>query len=172
MDGKEEFSYVQGQRETPTAQDIANRWIDAFNSRNLAAIVALYAPDAELYDSGMHRPRRGQQEIEAWFRLRFGSMPDNVYSPETYTLVDSTHITVAWNFSGRSPALLGLPQLARPFQVSGASYFVLHDNFICKQHGSYEHLSVLRQILPWLRWMPVPFLQGAYALYLWKNGLW
>jgi hypothetical protein len=153
-------------------QDVANCWIEAFNRRDLTTISSLYAPDAELYDSGMRRARRGQREIESWFRLRFASMPDNVYVPEVYEVGDAEHMSVTWNFYGRSPKLLGQSWLSRPFQVRGTSSFTVRDGLIHKQHGLYEHLSVLRQIFPWLGWLPTLFLEAMYALYLLRHHQW
>jgi len=172
MNSREERPYRQGDSEVIVVQDVAKRWIEAFNRRDLIAITSLYALDAELYDSGMHRARRGQREIESWFRLRFASMPDNVYAPEASEIVDPEHITVTWNFYGRSPKLLGQSWLSHSFQVRGTSSFVLRDGLIHKQHGLYEHLSVLRQFLPWLGWLPTPFLEAAYALYLVRYRQW
>jgi len=57
MNSREERSYEQGDREVIVVQDVVKRWIEAFNTRDLIAITSLYAPDAELYDSGMHRAR-------------------------------------------------------------------------------------------------------------------
>ena len=166
------FFNEQGGSEVTVVQDVAERWIEAFNRRDLIVISSLYAPDAELYDSGMHRARRGHGEIESWFRLRFASMPDNVYAPEAYEVADPEHIRVTWNFYGRSPKLLRQSWLSRPFQVRGTSSFALRDGLIHKQHGLYEHLSVLRQIFPWLGWLPTPFLEAIYALYLLRHRQW
>ncbi|HEY4385092.1 MAG TPA: nuclear transport factor 2 family protein [Ktedonobacteraceae bacterium] len=171
-ENKEAIPHERVSGDLPIAQVIANRWIEAFNTRNLVEITALYAPDAELYDSGMHQPRHGLMQIESWFRLRFAGMPANVYSPETYHLVDSEHISVEWTLYGRSPALLGQAWLAHPFQVRGTSSFVLRDTLICKQQGSYDHLFVLRQVLPWLRFAPAPLLHIIYALYLLRHRQW
>ena len=172
MENNEELPHEQIPDQSPITQVIADRWIEAFNTRNLAAIIALYAPDAELYDSGMHRPRHGLAQIESWFRVRFTTMPANVYSPESYHIVDSEHISVEWTFYGRSPAFLRQAWLVRSFQVRGTSSFVVRDNLICKQQGSYEHLSVLRQIFPWLHFAPAPFLHMLSMLYLLRYRQW
>ena len=46
--------------EIPQELSIARAWIAAFNAHDVAAIVSLYAPDAELNDSGMKHARRGR----------------------------------------------------------------------------------------------------------------
>jgi steroid delta-isomerase-like uncharacterized protein len=151
-------------------QPPVSEWIVAFNTRNLEAIVGLYTDDAELLDSGMRRPRRGRQEIENWFRLRFDSMPENVYMPQTGVQMQADRAVVPWTLHGRSPRLSGLPWLARSFQIDGTSYFSFQAGQICSQRGVYDHLAVLRQILPPLRWLPAFVARAVYSLYLWRNG--
>jgi len=136
---------------------VVNRWIEAFNTHNVAAIVALYADDAELYDSGMKRSRRGRTEIERWFSKRFRDMPSIIYTP-TGQIVAEEHVAVLWTVHGRSPRILGQGWLSRPFQVDGVSIFTIHDGFIQKQRGYYEHLAALEQILPPLKWLLPPRL--------------
>ena len=138
---------------------LVHRWIEAFNEHNVSAIVALYANNAELFDSGMKRPRRGRKEIERWFANRFQSMPSLAYIPvyhlfPLYQLYDEAQASVTWTASGKTPRLLGLPWFSRPFQVEGVSIFTFHDGLIQKQRGYYDHLSVLERILPPLKLLP------------------
>ncbi|MBO0778557.1 MAG: nuclear transport factor 2 family protein [Ktedonobacteraceae bacterium] len=147
-------------------------WIESFNTRDLRRIVSLYSEDAELFDSGMRRPRRGRLEIERWFDLRFNSMPSNIYTPHlSRASMDETQANVPWTLAGRGPRLLGLPWLARPFHVEGVSHFVLRDGLIYRQRGDYDHLAVLKQILPPLALLPTPVVLRIYYLYLWRHGL-
>ncbi len=128
-------------------------WIEAFNAHDVAAIVALYADDAELFDSGMKRPRRGRAEIESWFARRFSSMPAITYTPSDCTIMQEDRIAVAWTTRGRGPRLLGQPWLARPFQVDGVSIFTLRAALIARQRGYYDHLAVVEQLVPPLKWL-------------------
>ena len=131
---------------------VVNRWIEAFNDHDVSAIVSLYADNAELYDSGMKHPRRGQAEIEQWFTTRFQTMPSITYTPASQ-LFSETQAAVTWTVRSRSPRLLGLAWLSRSFQVAGVSIFTLQDGRIQLQHGYYDHLSALEQILPPLKWI-------------------
>jgi steroid delta-isomerase-like uncharacterized protein len=130
-----------------------SQWVEAFNVHDVAAIVALYTEDAVLFDSGMKHPQRGLDEIEHWFRKRFNSMPSITYTLTGQAFVEEGRAAVAWIASGRGPRLLGQTWLSRPFQVDGVSVFTLRNGFICKQRGYYDHLSVLEQILPPLKWI-------------------
>lgn len=132
---------------------IVNRWIEAFNTHNVSAIVSLYADDAELFDSGMKHPRHGRGEIEQWFTTRFQHMPSIAYAPASQ-LFSERQAAVTWTASGRTPRLLGLPIFSRPFQVDGVSIFTFRDGLIQQQRGYYDHLSVVERVLPPLKLLP------------------
>ncbi len=136
---------------------LVNQWITAFNEHNVAAIVALYSENAELFDSGMKRPRRGLQEIEQWFTTRFRTMPSITYTSNSQLFKDNQAV-VTWTTSGRAPRLLGHDLLRRSFHVDGISLFTLQANHITAQRGYYDHLSVLEQLFPPLKWIVPPRL--------------
>ena len=135
-------------------QLLVNQWIEAFNAHDVASIVALYADDAQLFDSGMKYPRRGRSEIERWFARRFSSMPTITYTPANQ-LFASAYAAVLWTTRARTPRILGQSWLSRAFQVDGVSIFTFRDEHIQNQRGYYDHLSSLEQILPPLKWLPL-----------------
>lgn len=137
----------------PAPLQLARAWVAAFNAHDVAAIVALYTPDAELNDAGMKHPRHGQQEIEQWFTTRFVRLPELVYTPAR-ELVDGELVALTWTVRGRTPRLLGQRWLARPFAVDGVSVFSLRQNLIARQRGYYDHLVPVERALPFLRLLP------------------
>ena len=118
--------------------------------------MALYTEDAELFDSGMKRPRHGRKEIRQWFSTRFRSMPSINYVPTGQVFMQDGQAALTWTTRGKSPRLLGQTWLARPFQVDGVSVFLFQDGLIQKQRGYYDHLSAIEQIFPPLKWI-LPF---------------
>lgn len=132
---------------------IARAWVAGFNAHNVDALVALYAPDAELCDAGMKRARQGKQEIENWFRQRFTALPEIAYTPAD-EIVENERVVITWTVRGRTPRLLGQSWLARPFAVDGVSVFHLHAGLIAHQRGYYDHLAVVERALPFLRLIP------------------
>lgn len=144
---------------------LIDKWIAAFNAHDVATIVTLYMDDAELLDSGMDRPREGRTAIEHWFRWRFRSTPIT-YTPVEQASGEDGQVVVSWIARGRGPRAL----LARPFQVDGKSYFTLRGDRIQKQHGVYDHMSVLKQAVPPLRWLPPAVARAVYAMYLRCGG--
>lgn len=152
--------------QTTSLHPLIERWITAFNTHDVAAIVSLYMDDAELFDSGMPFPRAGRAQIEHWFRWRFRSTPIT-YTPLEQVSGEDGQVVVSWIARGRGPRAL----LARPFQVAGKSYFTIRDGLIQKQHGIYDHTAVLKQVLPPLRWLPPAVARTVYAIYLRRSGM-
>ncbi|HKV58254.1 MAG TPA: nuclear transport factor 2 family protein, partial [Ktedonobacteraceae bacterium] len=101
---------------------LVKRWIDAFNQHRVADLVALYTPDAELFDSGMKRKRKGHQEISKWFTTRFRVMPTITYTPLDQFVSDE-QVAVQWTTHGRIERLLRQKWLARSYEVDGVSIF-------------------------------------------------
>ncbi len=138
--------------ETTASLPVVHRWIDAFNQHQVSGLVALYKEDAELFDSGMKRKRQGHKEIEAWFTSRFRMTPSITYTPNAHFVSDG-QIAVQWTTRGRLERLLGQRWLRRPFTVDGISIFSIENGLIQKQRGYYDHLSLVGQILPPLKWL-------------------
>lgn len=131
---------------------IVKQWIAAFNAHDVAAIVALYADDAELFDTGMKHPRQGRAEIQRWFTTRFATMPTIAYAPASY-LFTGEQAAVTWTASGQTPRLLGQKWLSRPFEVDGVSVFTLNGTLIQRQRGYYDHFGVIQRAIPPLQWL-------------------
>ena len=142
----------ENEKQVDLYRTVVNQWIEAFNGHNVPAIVSLYADNAELYDSGMKRPRRGRTEIEQWFTTRFRTLPSITYTPANQLFAED-RAAVTWTARGRGPRLLGQAWLSRLFRVEGVSIFHLVDGHIQQQRGYYDHLSALEQILPPLKWL-------------------
>jgi hypothetical protein len=160
-----------GNRQNFASDDsTVSRWIEAFNAHDVTAIAGLYKDDAELFDSGMKCPRRGRDEIVSWFTWRFSSMPSISYTPYEQLVGEDGQIVVKWTAQGDGPRFLQAIHFSRPFRVDGESRFTLRDGLIVRQHGIYDHLSVLRQILPVLRWLPKGVARWIYSLYLRCSG--
>lgn len=145
------------------------QWIAAFNAHDVEALVALYAADSELFDTGMPGPRRGQDQIKNWFRWRFHSTPTITYTEQTTSKGEGDTFEVTWIASGIGPRVLGLG--GKPFQTPGKSYFELKEGKIWRQQGTYDHLAVIRQIVPILKVLPRAVAEGIYSLYLRRNGI-
>lgn len=133
---------------------LVEQWMAAFNAHDVSAISALYAADAELFDSGMRHARLGSSAITAWFTQRFRQMPSIRYTP-TQLFLGENEAAICWLAQGRTPAFLKQNWLSQPFQTDGVSIFRVRSNLIIWQHGYYDHLHMAEQVLPPLRWLPL-----------------
>jgi steroid delta-isomerase-like uncharacterized protein len=131
------------------------QWIEGFNAHDVEALLALYTPDAILFDAGMKHPRRGTHEIAQWFRTRFRTIPTITYTLTGHIFMEEQQAAVTWTTHGQGPRLLGQAWLARPFSVDGVSVFSLRDGLIAQQRGYYDHLAAIQQLFPPLKWLPV-----------------
>ena len=133
---------------------LVEQWMAAFNTHDARRIVTLYAEDAELFDSGMRRARRGREAITTWFTQRFRQMPTIKYTP-VQAFFHENEAAICWLAEGQTPAFLRQRWLSRPFQVEGVSIFRVRDGLIYWQHGYYDHLSMAERVVPPLRWLPL-----------------
>lgn len=133
---------------------LVKQWIVAFNAHNAEELAALYAEDAELFDTGMKRARHGRDEIRQWFVQRFQSMPTLQYRPYK-NFEQAEEAVICWIARGETPPLLRQSWLSRPFEVEGVSIFRFSADLIQWQHGYYDHLAIVEKILPPLRWLPL-----------------
>lgn len=138
----------------PDISILVHRWIAAFNSHDVERIVELYADDAELFDTGMRRPRKGHQEISSWFVQRFRHMPTIQYTP-LQSFFNEKEGTTQWIARGRTPALLWQRWLTRPFEIDGISIFRTDHGLISWQHGYYDHIYMAEKVFPPLKWLPL-----------------
>jgi hypothetical protein len=142
--------------DTKALSTLVSRWIAAFNAHDVERIVELYAEDAELFDTGMRRPRKGRHEITSWFVQRFRQMPTIQYTP-LQNFFNEREGTTHWLARGQTPAILRQRWLVRPFEIDGVSIFRMDRGLICWQHGYYDHLQIVEKVLPLLRLLPLKF---------------
>jgi len=140
--------------DTKVTATLVQRWITAFNAHDVERIAELYAEDAELFDSGMRRPRQGCHEIASWFVQRFRHMPTIQYTP-LHSFFNETEGIIHWLTRGDTPPLLRQRWLVRPFEVDGVSIFRVEHGLICWQHGYYDHLQIVEKVVPPSRWLPL-----------------
>ncbi len=132
---------------------IVQQWIAAFNDHKVDQLVDLYAENAELYDSGMKRKRRGRKQIQLWFTERFRGMPALTYSPQSWFEREG-QIAVSWIARGQGPKIQLIRWLSKKrFEIEGVSVFKIESGKIFQQHGYYDHLGVAQQLVPTLKWL-------------------
>lgn len=109
------------------ARDVVGRLFDAFNRHDVAAMQALYAPDAVHVSPAFCSPKRGPEEIASVYRGLFTSLPD-VHDDVVQIVAEGDHAAV--RFVARSTAL------PRPLLL--AAFIQVRDGRIVREETFYD----------------------------------
>ena len=100
----------------------------AVNRRDLAGVIASYAPQARLTASNFCAPREGLAEVERTYRALFAALPDQAV---TLDEVVTQGGTVAVRFRVRSAAA--------GMEVPIADFFTVRDGLIERDDGLFDN---------------------------------
>src|SRR5215472_9825287 len=98
--------------------DVAQAWIDAWNSHNPDTVVALYTEDAVLEDVTLGAVNRGRAAIRDFAVSTFAALPDAHFDLVRSTVKDG-HGTIEWVVSGTDTGAFG--GTGKPYSVRGVS---------------------------------------------------
>jgi len=132
----------------PSAAALIKAWFEALSLETLATIDSVYAPDAHFVD-----PFNDVRGVTA-IRTIYAHMFENLGEPRflvTDVIEQDQRIFMGWQFR--------FQWRGRPFDVQGATRFLIDDNGRIEQHqdywdpsqGIYEKLPILGPILRGLR---------------------
>ncbi len=84
------------------ARNLANRFINAWNSRDPAAILTFAAQDVEFRAPPLGPVRRGRQELREWLETVFRALPDVRFEMvgEPLVSLDSSRVAIEWKLEG------------------------------------------------------------------------
>jgi steroid delta-isomerase-like uncharacterized protein len=86
--------------------DVAQAWIDAWNSHNPDNVAALYTEDAVLEDVTLGAVSRGRAEIRDFAVSTFAALPDAHFDLVRSTVKDG-HGTIEWVLRGTDTGAFG-----------------------------------------------------------------
>lgn len=115
---------------TPRASDareVVVRLFEAFNRHDVAAMRALYAPDAMHVSPAFCSPKRGPEEIASVYRGLFTSLPD-VHDEVVQIVAEGDHAAV--RFVARSKSL--------PQPLLLAAFIQVRDGRIVREETFYD----------------------------------
>jgi steroid delta-isomerase-like uncharacterized protein len=125
--------------------DVVTRWEQALGSRNLEALAALYAAEAEVV-SPLGGTATGRDAIMTIFEAFLAAFPDASFEFGD-PIIDGNRVAARTSISGtqRGP-LLGLPPSGRAFQFRVAGLFELEDGKIVRERRIYDFTGLLIQL--------------------------
>ena len=132
------------------ARDVFDRLTDALNSRDLAAVGACFAEDAEAVDPFSSTTRGREQIVESW-RAVFEAFPDGAASPERKHESGNTAMD-EWTFSGthsgplRTPDGEEIPATGRRVTMRGADFATVENGVITSHRVYFDQMELLGQL--------------------------
>ena len=130
-------------RATADDTDVAQAWMDAWNSHNADSVAALYTEDAVLEDVTLGAASRGRAAIRDFAAYTFTALPDSHFDLVRSTVKDG-HGTIEWVISGTDTGAFG--GTGKPYSVRGVSVIDVHGTRLTRDTIYWDMATVLREI--------------------------
>jgi hypothetical protein len=135
----------------------AQGWWDAWNARDVEAILALTHDDITFLDPGMlGEPLRGRTQFRGFVEMFFQIYPDGTIERSDwpiYVAVDGIGLAIPWRvrctFSGDmsgGPCPLALAPTGRPVDVEGVDLYVFKDGLLHRWSRIANGVEIMAQI--------------------------
>jgi steroid delta-isomerase-like uncharacterized protein len=122
--------------------NVAEKWIEAWNSHDVERVLALFTPDVVYEDLPFGVRNHGSAELRAFAVGIFTAVPDLRLDLLNSSL-KGRHGTIEWVFSGTD---IGLHKTQRRFSVRGVSVIEVHGQLISRNSDYYDLATILRQL--------------------------
>lgn len=128
------------------SKELLQLWIDAFQARDLEAVVNCYAEDAVNFQIAAGVPSIGKEQIRQDTAEFFRGFP-NAWSKVENLMSDGDF--AAWEWIGGGSflgAFYGNPPTGKSFEIRGCGFFQFENGKIILQRGYWDKLSWFSQI--------------------------
>ncbi|MFD2512578.1 ester cyclase [Pontibacter locisalis] len=123
-------------------KEIVQQYADAFNDGDLDALVALFAPDAEI--QGVFGKAQMERALEVWRQLVTGlGMQLTIEGMIAEGDVVAVRYTERGTFTG---PFMGHEPTGKSYEVAAMEWFLIRDGKIQQRWGARDHASQARQI--------------------------
>lgn len=129
-----------------SSKELLKIWIEAFNRRDLDAVVECYAEDAVNFQVAAGEPAAGREEIRQETAEFFKGFPD-AWSKIENLLADGDWAAWEWLGGGTfTGEFYGIDPTGKSFEIRGCGFFNFKDGQIIYQRGYWDKLSWFSQI--------------------------
>jgi len=111
------------------AASVVRAMFDAFNRHDAAAMVAAYAPHAELLSPDFCAPRRGREDVRRTYQALFDEAPDIVDTVDEM-VVQGDRVAVLFHSRGTAGG--------QPFDVPIAAFITVSDGLIVRDRSVFQ----------------------------------
>jgi steroid delta-isomerase-like uncharacterized protein len=133
-------------------QEIGKRWVDAFNKKDMNALMALYTEDCVNAQPHLMAPLKGKRAVQEDLENFLKAFPDGRMTATTMSAAGDT-LAMEWTFTGTQTApLVGgptgpIPATNKPVTIKGAE-FTRHNGqgLIVDERGYFDLMSFMMQL--------------------------
>jgi len=150
--------------------DMVQRFVDAWNARNLDDFTGHLAHDIEWYDPAMPEPPvRGRAAVRAFAEAILRAFPDFTYEvqPPICSSLDGSRCAVVWRISASHVHELrpvGYAPTGRRATIEGVDVLDIRDGQVTRILTAFDILSAAEQLLG-MKLRPVPGTRrGRFAV--------
>lgn len=125
---------------------LLNKWIAAFQRRDLDAVIDCYADDAINFQVAAGEPSIGREQIRKDTAEFFRAFPD-AWSRVENLIEDGDKAAWEWVGGGTfTGEFYGNPPTGKSFEIRGCGFFTFRDEKIIYQRGYWDKSSWFGQI--------------------------
>ena len=130
----------------PDSKKLLQNWIDAFQRRDVDAVVACYTPDAVNFQVAAGEPAVGIEQIRRDTEEFFRGFPD-AWSRVENLMGDGDWAAWEWVGGGTfAGEFYGNRPTGNTFEIRGCGFFNFRDGKIIYQRGYWDKLSWFKQV--------------------------
>lgn len=132
----------QDQDRDEPRSNLAQRWVDAWNSHDANAVADLFTRDALYEDVPFGIVNRGSEQIRAFAQFFFTVVPD-LHVNLVNSSLKGRHGTIEWVFSGTDQGVYGT---GKTFAVRGVTVLEVRGARISRNSDYFDLATMLRQL--------------------------
>jgi steroid delta-isomerase-like uncharacterized protein len=122
--------------------NVAQNWIDGWNSTDPETLVAAFTPDGVYEDVAFGITKKGSAELRELHKF-FHNAVGGLYVKLVDTHVADGHGTIEWVFGGTDVDVF---KTRKPFSVRGVSVIEVSDGHISRNLDYYDSAAIMRQV--------------------------
>jgi steroid delta-isomerase-like uncharacterized protein len=132
-------------------REFGERYLDAWNSHDPAAVAACVAEDVVWEDPALPEPARGRDEVAAFVEAGVTAFPDYMFTePGEPAISDDGRVAyVPWRMTGTNTGPIDPPGFAptgRSFAIEGVDLWRFRGGLIWRYHAAYDFADFGRQL--------------------------
>jgi steroid delta-isomerase-like uncharacterized protein len=132
------------------AEDIAHRWLDAWNRRDADGVAALCTEDVEFFDPAIDTIR-GRAAVADWVRACERAFPDYRFEEvePPYLASHRPKVITVWRMLGTNTGPIDPPGFAptrKAIVLDGVDHWWFRDGLIERYRADYDSNGLLRQL--------------------------